>query len=288
MGTFSVQTLTALVEVVTGGAGNSPKEPIGIYRSGTTLDMFLGVAGIKLNRSRLSSRVQIVRNAVLHANEENPEAIIKLIEQVADPREYLDCPEKTEVVVGYLNVCLRIDGYELRPFKGKYKLFALGNASALTDTLAGVAKELDFDSVSADFERAITQAEQDPEDAITAACASLESVCKCILDELGVPYPPKQDIAGLAQAVEEQLNLSPGRTDIEPDIKRILGGLVNVSRGIGALRTHCGDAHGRGKKTSRVDARIARLAIHSASTVALFFIETWQRQKRVETIDEKN
>ncbi|MGA2094267.1 MAG: abortive infection family protein, partial [Sedimentisphaerales bacterium] len=43
------------------------------------------------------------------------------------------------------------------------------------------------------------------------------------------------------------------------------------------LRTHCGDAHGHGKNINRIDSRIAKLAIHSASTVALFFIETWQK-----------
>ena len=61
---------------------------------------------------------------------------------------------------------------------------------------------------------------------------------------------------------------------------KILGGFSNVSSGIGSLRTHAGDAHGRGKKVARVDSRIARLAIHSASTVALFLIETWQEKKK--------
>lgn len=49
---------------------------------------------------------------------------------------------------------------------------------------------------------------------------------------------------------------------------------------LGSLRTHSGDTHGRGKNTSHVDSGLARLAIHSASTVAKFFIETWQRQKK--------
>jgi hypothetical protein len=45
-----------------------------------------------------------------------------------------------------------------------------------------------------------------------------------------------------------------------------------------ALRTHAGDAHGREKGFARIDPRIARLAIHAASTVALFLIETWERK----------
>ncbi|NOX58160.1 MAG: abortive infection family protein, partial [Planctomycetes bacterium] len=86
-----------------------------------------------------------------------------------------------------------------------------------------------------------------------------------------------KDIRGLSNEVAEQLGLSPARTELAREIKQILGGLQTVANGIGALRTHFGDAHGRGKKRVLVDARIARLAIHSASTISLFYIETWQR-----------
>ncbi len=65
------------------------------------------------------------------------------------------------------------------------------------------------------------------------------------------------------------------RTDlpkiIEADIKHILGGLLKIASGIGSLRTHGGDAHGRGKQFYRLDARIAKLAINAASTLSLFF-----------------
>jgi hypothetical protein len=46
------------------------------------------------------------------------------------------------------------------------------------------------------------------------------------------------------------------------------------------LRTHGGDAHGREKGFKRIDARIARLALNAASTIALFLIETWERKER--------
>ena len=45
---------------------------------------------------------------------------------------------------------------------------------------------------------------------------------------------------------------------------------------IGALRTHGGDAHGREKGFKRLDARIARLSINAAGSLALFLIETWE------------
>lgn len=41
-------------------------------------------------------------------------------------------------------------------------------------------------------------------------------------------------------------------------------------------RTHGGDAHGREYGGRHVNARLAQLAIHSAGTMALFLVETWQ------------
>ena len=61
-------------------------------------------------------------------------------------------------------------------------------------------------------------------------------------------------------------------------MRQILSGPATVVRGVGALRTHGGDAHGREKGYARIDAQIARLSIHAASTAALFLIETWQRK----------
>lgn len=45
------------------------------------------------------------------------------------------------------------------------------------------------------------------------------------------------------------------------------------------ITTHAGDAYGRERGHRRIDAGIARLAIHSAKTALLFFlVETWQKQ----------
>jgi hypothetical protein len=278
MGMFSIQTITALVEVVTGGAGFNNEKPIGVYRSGTELEQFMGGAGVELYIG-MKSRVPSVRAVLVKANDDDPDAIVRVLENVADPREYLKCKDKPACIVEYLNMCLRIDGYELQFRGGKYRLGRVGTSVAVTVALADAAERLKFESVNEDFDRALKQADEDPEDAITSACATLESVCKCILDEEGLAYPTKQDIGGLSQAIETFLELSPARQDIEPDVKRILGGLANVTRGIGSLRTHCGDAHGKGKNVERVDSRIARLAIHSASTIALFYIDTWIKMK---------
>ncbi|MBN1553834.1 MAG: hypothetical protein JXA11_03760 [Phycisphaerae bacterium] len=131
MGSFSIQTITALVNVATGGSGNSDKEPIGIYRSGSQLEDFMGAAGLKLHIGS-TSRVPAVREVINAANEDDSDAIARLIEQVADPREYLDCPDKCIAVVEYLNARLIIDGYELQKISGKYKLVALSKSKDIS------------------------------------------------------------------------------------------------------------------------------------------------------------
>jgi hypothetical protein len=154
--------------------------------------------------------------------------------------------------------------------------------SRVLSKLSGTAEIVSFDAVSPDLERALEGAQRDPESAVTSACSTVESVCRSILIELGEDLPAKKDIKGVFNAVKRPLGLSPDRPDIDPqiadDVRKVLGGLATVVEGIGALRTHGGDAHGRERGYARMDSRIAGLAIHSASTVALFLIETWQRK----------
>jgi len=279
---FSIQTLTALTEVVTGGSASDSTPSIGHYRSGPKLERFLGGLNIPLhvgNASRVPSVQQALDNAACESG--GTDAIIRVIEAIADPRDYLDEPEKLTAVVEYLNKRLEFDGFQLRRLGQSYKLVALATNSVAAAALKDKAKALDLDSVHMDFERALAEAERDPADAITSACSTVESVCKCVLDELGKPYPTNKDIKGLVTEVAKHLKLSPGRDDLpkewEQDIRQVLSGLFSVVGGIGALRTHAGDAHGKGKKAVAVDPRIARLAIHAASTVSLFYIETWQK-----------
>ena len=279
---FSVQTIHALAEITTGGSAYGSRPAIGLYRSGPQLERFLGGLNVECVIGN-ASRVPRVTEVLSRLNQTDPAQIVRVLEAVADPRDFLDTPDKHAAVVEYLNQRLSYDGYELRQVSRQLKLVAQQTGSIATQSFDDAISALDFDSVSQDLERALTQAESDPAGALTAACSTVESVCKCILDEMGKTYPARQDIRGLVTEVTKHLNLSPSRDDLPADcaadIKQILGGLASVTGGIGALRTHAGDAHGRGRTRVKVDGRIARLAIHAASTVSLFFIETWNRQK---------
>lgn len=146
--------------------------------------------------------------------------------------------------------------------------------------LQQMAQILNFDTVKRDLDRALASVESDPEQALTSACSVTESVCRSILIELGEDLPAKKDIKSLFNAVKKPLRLNPDRTDIDAaiakDVQMVLSGLASVVNGVGALRTHGGDAHGRERGFKRIDSRIANLAVHSASTISFFLIETWQ------------
>ncbi len=284
MTSFSPFVLKALVDVITGGRPNDNQPPIGRYRSGPEIEQFFLDCGLDMrvgSSSRVPTTMEFLRSVAI----QDPDALTRVLVRVADPRDYLDDPAKGQAVLARLNAALEADGHAISVVGGKPELVTRAASGAIVSAVAEKTAVLDFDTVQRDIARAQKGLSDDPEDTITAACSLIESVCRSILIELGLPLPPKKDIDGLIRAVQEPLGLSPGKTnlppEIEADVRQVLGGLTSVAKGIGALRTHGGDAHGREKGFRRLDARIARLSVNAAGSLALFLIGTWeQRQHR--------
>lgn len=284
---FSPFVLKALTDVITGGAGQGQDvtEPIGIYRSGPKIEALFLDCGLDMRigtNSRVPATLQFLRG--LADRWDDGDALKRVMLRVSDPREYLSAPEKAAAVREHLNAALEGDGLAIAVVGGRAHLVERTGTGLIVEPFISKVAKLDFDTVQIEIARALPSLNSDPEDAVTAASSLIEAVCRSILIELGLSMPPKRDIDGLLKAVQEPLGLSPGRTDlpteIEQDIRQVLGGLTSVTKGIGALRTHGGDAHGREKGFRRIDPRIARLALNSASSVALFLIETWESKQR--------
>jgi hypothetical protein len=276
------QSIEALAIVISGGGGNDTAPPIGIYRSASKLESFMRGCNVAMSVGS-GSRMPALIEALERANRAGDQTILKnIIERAADPHDFLSDPDRLQAVVEHLNARLIYDGLELQRVGAQVRLGPPGMSSSVVGALASAVVTIDFDTVNRDLERALASAETDPEDAVTSACSVVESVCRSVLIELGSPLPSKKDIQGLYQAVREPLGLTPDKDgvadDIASDVRTILGGLNSVVNGVGALRTHGGDAHGRERGYRRIDPRIARLAIHSASTVSLLLVETWQKK----------
>lgn len=124
------------------------------------------------------------------------------------------------------------------------------------------------------WEKALERRHDDPEGAITAARTLLESVCKHILDDLGIEYDDKDDLPSLYSKTAKAMNLSPSQ-HTEDVFKRILGGAQSVVEGLGSLRNKVSDAHGKGRKAVKPLPRHATLAVNLAGSVAQFLVDTW-------------
>lgn len=151
------------------------------------------------------------------------------------------------------------------------------NVASPTRSLESILRGRDLDSVKLEFERALGSVETDPPAALTAACAILESLFKVYIQDEKLPLPSKETVKPLWAIVQVSLGLNPAIVEDE-DLKKILSGLSSIIDGIGSLRTHVGSAHGRGRSRYAIQSRHARLAIHSAHTLCMFLIETWDER----------
>ena len=277
---LSPHSIDALAQVISGGSQNDPTPSIGLYRSGPKIESFMRTCNVSMQIGG-GSRVPTLIDALIAVNGQGDQKKLRtIIERAADPRDFIGDEDRLEAVIKYLNARFEFDGLQITRQGKEVRLAELGAPVRVVSDLSATAASIDFDTVNRDLERALASVKTDPEDAVTSACSVVESVCRSILIELGMPLPSKKDIQGLYQAVREPLGLAPDKSGIDEqivtDVRSILGGLNTVVNGIGALRTHGGDAHGRERGYRRIDPRIARLAIHSASSITLFLVETWQ------------
>lgn len=162
----------------------------------------------------------------------------------------------------------------LQYVKGGRVVGAMGTP---TRTLSEFIREGDLDSIDQEFQRAVQNAATSPREAVSAASNILESVCKIVISDEGLPMPSKQDLQSVWSVVRKHLGIDPSKIE-DQDLQQILTGLISVVHGIGSLRTHASSAHGAGKAPYRLEPRHARLAIHAAHTLALFVLESWRKR----------
>jgi len=145
--------------------------------------------------------------------------------------------------------------------------------SAGDDSIAEALRRFGADAVQSTWQKALARRASDPEGAVTLARTLLESVCKHVLDDVGISYGDAE-MPKLWALTSEQLNLLPSQHD-EEVFRRILGNCQAVVDGIANIRNRLGDAHGRGRKPVRIGARHAELAVNLAGSMASFILNTW-------------
>lgn len=151
-------------------------------------------------------------------------------------------------------------------------------SAASSKSLADLIKGRDIPAIEAEFTRALENIHSKPREAVSAACNILESIFKIYIEDEGLERPKKLDLQSAWKVVRSDLGFDPSLVQ-DTDLKKILSGIFSVVDGIGCLRTHASSAHGQGRKIYNLKSRHSRLAIHSAHTLALFVLETWDEKR---------
>ncbi|MCH8854117.1 MAG: abortive infection family protein [Planctomycetes bacterium] len=155
-----------------------------------------------------------------------------------------------------------------------------GGVSGASRTLEQRLRQRPIQTIQEEFDRALENVDASPRQALDAACAILESVCKYYLSQNEQALPSNQSLKPLWTATARHIGLHPEQVE-DDDFKKILSGMFSAVDGIASIRTHAGGAHGRlepspGERRYTIKGRHARLAIHSAHTLTLFLLETWE------------
>lgn len=130
-------------------------------------------------------------------------------------------------------------------------------------------------SVDIEIKRALAQIETDPHAAAQYAGNVLESALKAYLDHKGKAYGKGDALAELWKSAAAEIGLRPEDWD-NKDLKKIASGLNSIVDGVAHLRNNKSGAHGKSEGERRniaIKPRHARLAIHSAHTVAAYVLE---------------
>lgn len=135
------------------------------------------------------------------------------------------------------------------------------------------------DGVHTVWTKALKRRHEDPDGAITLARTLLETVCKHILDEIGLNYGKNPDMSELYKLVSKELNLSNDQHS-EVIFKQILGGCSSIVNGLGLLRNRLGDSHGKSRLAIKPAPRHAELAVNLAGSMSLFLVSTWDFKKK--------
>ncbi len=162
-----------------------------------------------------------------------------------------------------------------------------GELSPQSKTLEESIVALDAESINYEFNRAVTNADSDPFEAVSAASNILESTMHVLLEDAEIGLPTKKDLSSLWSATKSELGLDPSKVE-DQDIQKIIGGLSSIVTGIAALRTHTSSAHGKGRFRYKLQKRHVDLSIHSAHALCLFIIETWKDRSTRKGPDQKH
>lgn len=217
------------------------------------------------------------------------EALLRFLAESVHPAVRTDVDDARRLVATF-NEKLAADGWALvevdqlsgRPiFAGRRIKGAKQPTTALK--LPDYQRLRDPEVFSEHLRRIDAGVANDPSAAIASSKELVESVCKVVLDDYGVPYATRDDLLDLYKAAAKALKLSaesvPQNAKGSQAAQAAARSLATTVQRIAELRNELGLGHGRNRRSQALQ-RHARLAFNTASAVAEFMLDTWHERKR--------
>ena len=205
-----------------------------------------------------------------------------------------DNAQEAEQLRQLFNQILAADGYEIveRSRISGYPVYAARRKVEdvpLGVSLARKQKVFTAEYLSQQITRIEASIPHAPDLAIGTSKELVETCCKTILQERGIQFDDKWDLAKLVKATYKELKLTP---DDIPDaakaagtIRRLLSNLATVTQGLAELRNLYGTGHGKSATSKGFTSRHAKLAAGAATALAVFLFETHEardeQQKKI-------
>lgn len=195
--------------------------------------------------------------------------------------------QETQRLLQLYNELLAPDGFEIieRSKISGMPVYAARRKIDGPPPSVGLAREsvsFDAEYLSQQITRLEAAIPHDPDLAIGTAKELVETCCKTILLERGIPVDEKWNLSQLVKATYKELKLTPDdipeRAKAADVIKRLLSNLATVTQGLAELRNRYGTGHGKSASTRGLRSRHAKLAAGAASTLAVFLFETHQER----------
>jgi hypothetical protein len=259
-------TINNLSKAICGDSGYTP------YLKGPELVHLFNQFGYnEIYGAGFPSRWQYVENKIRELN--GKDYLIKLIEELVDPRRFLSFKSSVENAVKELNNLLKFEKLELVKVGDFFKL--IGNTGNV------VASESIREINHAFINQQITKChkkiqEEDFNGAITNARSLVEAVFIEIIERHEKSTIKNDgDIDNLWKRVKKIMKLEVDRESMPDFVIQILTGLETSLKGLASLSNNAGDRHANKFKTQK---HHSKLAVNLAITLAEFVIESWDYQ----------
>lgn len=161
----------------------------------------------------------------------------------------------------------------------------LDSASAAVQSTAKDLKEkFSSEYLSQQIDLMISMQTTNTTEAIGKSKELIESCCKTILDEMGIPWSKNDDVPQLTNKVLDALDLLPSSVQSSDQgadsIKAVLGNLRAIPSKLAELRNPYGSGHGKSASFVGLEERHAKLAVGCSITFVDFVWNTYESTKR--------